>query len=94
MSAPELSILVVAHDSIAVLPACLASAVAKTTLAQRRWSQVDAQDQRGYAVFACALLIRGVFHRAPGRLDERFFLFEENIDLCSRATQAPTERIS
>jgi GT2 family glycosyltransferase len=57
-------------------------------LARRKWAQLDAQDQRGYAVFGCALLIRSDLYRALGGLDERFFLYEEDIDLCYRATQA------
>jgi len=55
-------------------------------LARRRWAQLDAQDQRGYAVFGCALLIRSELYRALDGLDERFFLYEEDIDLCYRAT--------
>lgn len=57
-------------------------------LARRRWAQLEAQDQRGYAVYGCALLIRSALFRALGGLDERFFLYEEDIDLCYRAKQA------
>lgn len=57
-------------------------------LARRRWAQLEAQEQRGYAVYGCALLIRSDLYRTLGGLDERFFLYEEDIDLCYRATQA------
>ncbi len=54
-------------------------------LAHRIFEQeVLKQDKDVYAVFGCALLIRAdLFHKIGG-LDERFFLFEEDIDLCYR----------
>ncbi len=39
-------------------------------------------------VFGCAVLLRGALLREIGLLDEQFFVFYEEIDLCLRATDA------
>ncbi len=41
-------------------------------------------NETAFAVYGCALLIRADLYDSLGGLDERFFLYEEDIDLCYR----------
>jgi GT2 family glycosyltransferase len=53
-------------------------------LAQRILAGKKAEEKSVEAVYGCALLIRSELYHALGGLDERFFLYEEDIDLCHR----------